>query len=63
MRLFFGLDVSLEKTAICVISEHGTEACTRVDLRRRLLNREAHHLLKGKDRTPAANPACAKPLD
>ncbi|NBZ90180.1 IS110 family transposase, partial [Rhodobacteraceae bacterium CYK-10] len=23
MRLFVGLDVSLEKTAICVISEHG----------------------------------------
>lgn len=23
MKLFVGLDVSLEKTAICVISEHG----------------------------------------
>jgi hypothetical protein len=23
MRLFVGLDVSLEKTAICVVSEHG----------------------------------------
>ena len=23
MKLFIGLDVSLEKTAICVISEHG----------------------------------------
>ena len=23
MRLFIGLDVSLEKTSICVISEHG----------------------------------------
>jgi transposase len=23
MRLFVGLDVSIEKTAICVISEHG----------------------------------------
>ncbi|MDF3855341.1 hypothetical protein ACDP63_20965 [Paracoccus sp. P2] len=23
MKLFAGLDVSLEKTAICVISEHG----------------------------------------
>ena len=23
MKLFVGLDVSLEKTAICVVSEHG----------------------------------------
>ena len=40
-----------------------TEACTRVDLRRRLPNREADHLFKEESRGPAAHPACAKPLD
>lgn len=40
-----------------------TEARTRVDLRRRLPNREADHLLEDQDRAPAAHPVCAKPLD
>ena len=28
MRLFVGLDVSLAKTAICVVSEHGNPPCS-----------------------------------
>lgn len=27
MRLFLGLDVSLAKTAVCVVSEHGKIIC------------------------------------
>ena len=40
-----------------------TEACTRVDLRGRLPNRKADHFLNGQNRSSAAHPACAKPLD
>ncbi|WP_233517239.1 hypothetical protein, partial [Pseudotabrizicola alkalilacus] len=40
-----------------------TEACTRVDLRRRLPRREADQVFKGQNRGPAVNPACAKTLD
>ena len=35
----------------------------RVDLRRRLPNREADQLFKGHDRRPAAHTACAIELD
>uniref|UniRef100_UPI0026CF83E4 transposase n=1 Tax=Paenirhodobacter populi TaxID=2306993 RepID=UPI0026CF83E4 len=42
MKLFVGLDVSLEKTAICVISEHGPMLRARLALRRELAGLERH---------------------
>jgi hypothetical protein len=43
----------------------GGPATTKVrsDLRRGPPNREADHFLNGHDRSSAAHPACAKPLD